>query len=106
MGTAVAPSYANIFMDRFETKALNNWSLKPMILLRFIDDIFMISTHGEDKLHEFITFLNGIQPTIKFTHKFSPTQINFQDTTVKVNSDRELFTTLCEKPTDTHLHLH
>ena len=42
MGTAVAPNYANIFMDRFETKAHNNWPLKSMICLRCIDDIFMI----------------------------------------------------------------
>ena len=53
MGTATAPNYANLFMD---TKALANWPLKPMIWMRFIDDIFMIWTHGEDKLDEFITY--------------------------------------------------
>ena len=106
MGTAVAPNYANLFMDRFETKALANWSLKPLIWLRFIDDIFMTWTHGEDTLGEFIIYLNGIHPTIKFTHELSNTHINFLDTTVKVNSHRELYTTLYEKPTDTHLYLH
>ena len=55
MGTAVAPNYANLFMDRFESKALANWPLKPAIWLRFMDDIFMIWTHGEDTLNEFIT---------------------------------------------------
>ena len=29
MGTAAANNYANIFMDRLETKALENWPLKP-----------------------------------------------------------------------------
>ena len=105
MGTAVAPNYANLFMDRFESKALANWPLKPLIWLRFIDDIFMIWTHGEGTLNEFITYLNGIHPTIKFTHELSTTQINFLDTTVKVNSSR-LYTTLHEKPIDTHLYLH
>ena len=28
MGMAVAPNYANIFMNRFETNALQNWPLK------------------------------------------------------------------------------
>ena len=51
MGTAAAPNYANLFMDRFETKALSNWPLKPLIWLRFIDEIFMIWTHGEDNLN-------------------------------------------------------
>ena len=55
MGTAVATNYGNMCMDRFETKALNNWPLKPMVWLRFIDDVIMIWTHGKDKLHEFIT---------------------------------------------------
>ena len=51
MGTAVAPNYVKLFMDRFETKALQNW-------LWFIDDIF-------DKLLEVITYFNGIHPTPK-----------------------------------------
>ena len=55
MRTSAAPNYANIFMHRFETRALNNWPLKLLLWLRFIDDIFMIWTHGEDKLQEFIT---------------------------------------------------
>ena len=66
----------------------------------------MVWTHGEDNLNEFITYLNSIHPTIKFTHESSLTEINFLDTTVKVNHHRELYTTLYEKPTDTHLYLH
>ena len=27
MGTGVVPNYANIFMDRFETKALNHYHI-------------------------------------------------------------------------------
>ena len=98
MGTAIAPNYANLFMDRFATKALANWPLKPLIWLRFIDDIFMIWTHGENSLKEFIEYLNSIHPTITFTHEISPTSINFLDITVKVNSGWELYTTLYEKP--------
>ena len=77
MGSAVAPNYANIFMNRFKTKALQNWPLQPLIWLRYIDDIFMIWTHEKDKLHQFTNYLNGICPTIKFTHEFRPSQINF-----------------------------
>ena len=80
--------------NRFETKALSNWPLQSLIWLRFIDDIFMIWTHGEDNLKEFITYLKGIHPTIKFTHESSPTQIDFLDTTVKINDSREIYTTL------------
>ena len=41
MGTGAVPNYTNLFMDRFETKALDNYPLKPMLWLRFIDDIEM-----------------------------------------------------------------
>ena len=106
MGTGVAPNYANIFMDRFETRAMDNWPDKPLIWLRFIDDIFMVWTHGETKLQKFITYLNDIHPSIKFTHEASKTSVNFLDTTVKIDTDNTLYTTLYEKPTDTHLYLH
>ena len=36
----------------------------------------------------------------------SDSQIAFLDTTVKIDSDNSLYTTLYEKPTDTHLYLH
>ena len=55
MGTALAPNYANLFMDRFETRALDNWNPKPLLRLRF-----MIWPHGEDKLKEFVSYLNQI----------------------------------------------
>ena len=86
---------ANLFMDRFETKALEGYPLKPLTWKRFNDDIFMV----------FIEYLNSLHPTIKFTHELSYTQIDFLDTTVKFGADRSLITTLYNKPTDTHLYL-
>ena len=65
----------------------------------------MVWPHGIDKLHEFFDFLNSLHETIKFTMEFSPDNINFLDTTVKVNTNRTLYTTLYTKPTDTHLYL-
>ena len=43
MGTSLAPNYANLFMDRFETKALAGFPQKPLTWKRFIDDIFLVS---------------------------------------------------------------
>ena len=106
MGTALAPNYANLFMDRFETNALKNWDKQPLLWLRFIDDIFMIWNHGEEELKKFPTHLNSIHDKIKFTHEFSKHSINFRNTTVKIDTNQVLYTTLYEKPTDTHLHLH
>ena len=56
MGTRMAPSYANLFVGKFEQQAIDNSLLKPFIWWRFIDDIFMIWTHGEEYLKSFIGF--------------------------------------------------
>ena len=106
MGTGVAPNYANLFVDRFETKDSDGWDKKPLLWLRFIDDIFMIWIHGLDELQKCIKYLNAIHPKIKFTYEHSEKSIDFLDTTVKIDSDRQLYTTLFDKLTDTHLYLH
>ena len=57
-------------------------------------------------MEHFVQYLNSLHDTIKFTHEYSTTEINFLDTTVKLGKDRRLVTTLYNKPTDTHLYLH
>ena len=91
---------------RFETKALSNFPQKLLIWKRFIDDIFLIWTHGEDSFKEFVDYLNSLHPTIKFTSESSTKSVNFLDTTVKLDQNRNIITTPYNKPTDTHLFLH
>ena len=82
MGTRMAPAYANLFMGDLERKLLAQSPLKPFIWWRYIDDIFMVWTHGEEKLNEFITHSNSSHNTIKFTNEFSDSSISFLDVTV------------------------
>ena len=98
-------SYANLLMDRFEAKALVGFPQKPLTWKWFIDDIFLVWTHGEESLKKFIDYLNSLHDTIKFTHEMSYTNIDFLDTAVKFSHNRGLITTLFSKPTDTHLYL-
>ena len=67
MGIKMTPSHANLFMGKFEQEALAAALLSPLIWWRYIDDVFLLWTHGEDKLNDFITYLNNLHPTIKFT---------------------------------------
>ena len=46
MGTHMAPSYANLFVGKFEEQAIDISVLKPFIWRRFIDDIVMIWKRG------------------------------------------------------------
>ena len=105
MGTRVAPSLANIFVYHLMRKALSGYHLKPLVYKRFIDDIFIIWTHGTEEWHKFVDYLNKQHQTIKFTSEFSKTSINFLDTTVKLKNGK-LETDLYTKPTDTHSYLH
>ena len=61
-------------------------------------------SHGEDKLHEFIMYLNNLHPTIKFTSSFSKSEISFLDVNVLLINGT-LQTDLCVKPTDKHQYL-
>ena len=46
IGTNFVPSYACIYMDEVETEFLQTHSrFKPLVWLKFIDDIFFIWTH-------------------------------------------------------------
>ena len=63
----------------------------------------MIWTHGQN---EFIIYLNSIHSKIKFISEISDTHVNFLDTTVRIDADRLIYTTLYEKPADTHLYIH
>ena len=55
MGTRMAPPYANLFMGDLERSALDKTAYKPLVWWRYIDDIFLIWTHGPDKLTDFIS---------------------------------------------------
>ena len=68
---------------------------------RFIDDCFFIFTHGEDKLQEVLNYMNDVHPTIKFTSKHSPTNIDFLDTSIHLGEHGKLISNVYSKPTDT-----
>ena len=105
MGTRVAPSYANNFMGNHEDTNVYTYVHQPHTWLRFIDDIFMIWTHGRNELELFIQHLNTCHPTIKFTAEISSESVNFLDTSVHLNPDGTLTSDLFTKPTDSHNYL-
>ena len=71
---------------------------------RYIDDIFFLWEHGENKLKSFIDKINKAYPTIKFTAEWSKTSINFLDVTVTL-IEGVIETDLFVKPTDSHQYL-
>ncbi|XP_065445349.1 uncharacterized protein LOC135982467 isoform X2 [Chrysemys picta bellii] len=105
MGTRMAPQYANIFMADLEQRFLSSRPLVPLLYLRYIDDIFIIWTHGKEALEEFHLDFNNFHPTINLSLDQSTQEIHFLDTTVQI-SDGHINTTLYRKPTDRYTYLH
>ena len=105
IGTRMAPLYANVFVDRLERRLIKNAEVKPRIWWRYIDDIFIVWTAGEEKLRRFIDYVNRAPETIKFFYKWSKHEIEFQDVKV-LNESRVLETDVFIKPTDSHQYLH
>ena len=105
IGTKFAPAYACIFMDKIENDFLKTQQNTPLVWHRFIDDVFFIWTHGEQKLKSFLESLNTFHPNIKFTHESSKECISFLDLSVSLSGNK-LSTDLYIKPTDRHQYLH
>ena len=93
-------------MTRLEERSLEASPDKPLIWIRFINDVFFIWMHGEEKLESFINHLNGSHETIKFTSEQSQDTISFLDVQVSVREGGVLMADLFCKPADTHPYLH
>ena len=93
MGTWMAPSFANLLMEKLEHKFLLTQDVRPQERRRFVDDIFAIWTNDELSLNTLIDSLNHHQPTTKCTSTWSAKQVTFLDTTAYLEN-RQIRTSL------------
>ena len=67
---------------------------KPLVWLRFLDDIFFIWTHGEEELTSFIQYMQDysesmkIKTILKYDIHYSTQHVNFSDTTIKLENSQ------------------
>ena len=114
-GTAMGPSnacdYADVAMSDFdrivhseEIKTKHNLELASM-LERFRDDIFVIWLHELQKLRDFFTFINTINPNMKYT--MTEPSISSQEflQVLVYRQDGKLHTRTYSKPCDNHQYL-
>ena len=114
MGTPMAPGYANLFMGKVEREILQEFEqltgLRPTTWLRFLDDVFFLWPHGEEKLREFMQFIQDfaerkkMKTDLKFTFEIGES-VPFLDTVVSLTDEGFLKTDLYSKKTDAHLYL-
>ena len=105
MSTQMAPSYANLFMGKFEQEFLQTQNRLRLVWWRYIDDVFTIWTYGVPCLNAFLQELNNYHTTIKFTADWSSKEVTFLDTRVYIKNGK-VETDLHVKPTSRHQYLH
>ena len=110
MGKKFAPNYANIFMAKWESQALDKCPKKPQCYFRYLDDIFLVWPHSREEFTEFFNILNSHHPNIKLKSNIDKNSISFLDVTVfkgdGFHQTQSLDTKVYFKPTDTHELLH
>ncbi|GJQ85251.1 hypothetical protein Trydic_g18485 [Trypoxylus dichotomus] len=62
MGSPLSPVVAIIFVESFESVALENSELQPKVWFRYVDDTFIIWPHGRDTLDNFLGHPNTQHP--------------------------------------------
>ena len=106
MGTRVAPTYANIFMNFLESAMIDDCPdrLKRLIFAwkRFIDDILLLFLGTREELKELHQYLNSYHPTMKFDepdYDEDENSTKFLDMKIKIEENK-IITDLYRKPTD------
>lgn len=86
MGSNVDPTYANIVMVHLEEDVVfvSHDFRSVLKWLCYIDNVLLVWCDTTDALEEFFSFLNTIDPSIKFIMTWSKESIQFLDTLVYV----------------------
>ena len=105
MGSPLSPILANIFMEYFETELMENVQNKPLMWVRYVDDVWAIMDKEADHLG-LLNEINALSPTIKFTCEMEKDgELPFLDCLVR-NSEGMYHFDIHRKPTDAGMHLH
>ena len=92
-------------MSIFERNILTGSCNKPLVWFRYIDDVFVIWTYGEDKFKDSLSYINSIHSSFQSTCNYTKECVQFLDVSVSADNSGNIATYLCVKPTDTHQYL-
>ena len=93
-----------LFIVELEEEILQKAEFKLYLWWWYIDDIFFLWEHGEEKLKSSIDNTNKMHLTMKFTADWSKTSIDFLDVTVSI-AEGVIETDPYVRPTDRHQYL-
>jgi hypothetical protein len=114
MGTACAPTYANLFLAPLEEPVLKEMESILLFYRRFIDDAFGLIHGTMDDVRTFQTRIGALHPNMKFEWTVSRLQLPFLDVSVQLELDRgtpatrpqfRLVTSVYQKPLNAYLYI-
>jgi hypothetical protein len=92
-------------MEYFGKLAFDSTQHKPLLWFCWVGDIFVVWPHGPELLHNFLSHLNSLRPSIQFTMKIdSDSAVLFLDVLV-IRKGATLPTKVYREPTHTGLYL-
>lgn len=104
MGTPFGVEYSCLAVAYQEKMIFEQYTgEKPILYLRYIDDVFGISTLPKGELDIFLQYVQDFHPSLKYTCDVAK-EVNVLDTKLKVVGVCVESTLYC-KPTDTHSYL-
>ena len=102
-GSPLGPALANIFVGYYEEKLFSQ-TQKPPTYFRYVDDTFAIFDH-EAEADEFLTKLNCLHPSLKFTFEKEKRKCLLFLEFCIVRTDIDFDTSVYRKPTFTGQYL-
>ena len=89
MGSPLSPIITNLFMEDLEQRVIQSAPLQPKLWVQYVDDTFVIWTHGKEELRAFHEHLNQQCPSIQFTiEEEKEERIAFLDVCMKRQGDK------------------
>ena len=106
MGNPLSPVLANLFLEHIESEKLKLYTgISPVLWVRYVDDILCLVPENF-VVNDYLTFLNNIYPSLKFTVEFeNDNKIPFLDVLIH-NCKTKIEFSVYRKPTNSESYLH
>ena len=92
-------------MGQWEAKLLQQAKAKPLLYVRYVDDIFDLWDRTEGQIEEFHKLANSIDESTEVDLRTSDKSLEFLDVMVTIEHGN-INTTIYSKETDKHMYLH
>ena len=90
MGTKLALALATLFLAEIEKRFLFTVTCKPVLWLRYIDDILCVWSHCWPEFNTFLVAPSTLRPHLRFMGTISATEVVFLDLVLYKGADLDI----------------